>query len=223
MRCDQVRERMDDLVDGAPMDATAASEARRHLERCEDCRAEERSLRALLTRASTLPESIEPERDLWPGIVARIERRPAGARPGAPAWVGIAASLLVVLVTGGIGWGLLGTGQSGPGPAQAPRAPGALEVSSRQVTPPDLAAAERTLLRAKLQMIGVLEARRESMSPETSATIDRNMKVMEKAVNEIREALERDPGNAELNRMLMAAHRRELDLLERVTTRTAGL
>jgi hypothetical protein len=61
------------------------------------------------------------------------------------------------------------------------------------------------------------------MSPETAATVDRNLAVVEKAVDEIRQALARDPGNGELHRMLLAAQRRELDLLERVAAHSRGL
>jgi len=54
----------------------------------------------LLEETRRLPRSIEPPRDLWPGIAARIRRRPAWMR-----WAALAAAAVVVLV---VGWRALG-------------------------------------------------------------------------------------------------------------------
>jgi len=54
----------------------------------------------LLEETRQLPRSIEPPRDLWPGIAARIRRRPAWMR-----WAALAAAAVVVLV---VGWRALG-------------------------------------------------------------------------------------------------------------------
>jgi hypothetical protein len=223
--CDRVRALLDDLVDGTPVDAASASEARRHLAACDACRAEERSLCELVGRAAALPQSIEPPRDLWPGILDRIEQRPRATRgDGRPAWPMLAAaSLTVALVTGGIGWALLRAPRPASTAAARSHDGGAVPVSQPAAGSTAVDAAEQALVRAKLELEEVLRARRGSMSPEAAATVERNLKVMEKAVGEIREALERDPGNTDLERMLVAARRRELDLLERVTARAVGL
>jgi len=49
----------------------------------------------LLEETRRLPRSIEPPRDLWPGIAARIRRRPAWRR-----WAALAAAAAVVLIVG---------------------------------------------------------------------------------------------------------------------------
>jgi len=54
----------------------------------------------LLEETRRLPRSIEPPRDLWPGIAARMRRRPAWLR-----WSALAAAAAVVLV---VGWRVLG-------------------------------------------------------------------------------------------------------------------
>lgn len=86
-------ERLNGLVDGT-LDAAAGDEAERHLAVCDACRAEVAQLRALLAGARALPRSIEPSRDLWPGIAPRLGRR------GLPRWLAVAAVL--VLAAGGV-------------------------------------------------------------------------------------------------------------------------
>jgi len=49
----------------------------------------------LLEETRRLPRSIEPPRDLWPAIAARIRRRPAWRR-----WAALAAAAAVVLIVG---------------------------------------------------------------------------------------------------------------------------
>ena len=50
---------------------------------------------------------------------------------------------------------------------------------------------------------------------------DADIATIEAAITEIQSALARDPGNRDLNRLLVAAHRREVDFLEKVTQRAA--
>ncbi|GEM_PF-3997515 len=51
--------------------------------KCEACRQEVASLRALLTAADALPRSVLPERDLWPEIEAQTAAPQAAGLPGA--------------------------------------------------------------------------------------------------------------------------------------------
>lgn len=60
-----------DLLDGE-LDAETASRAERHLEHCERCRRERDALRALLTDVQSLPRALDPPRDLWEDIEARL-------------------------------------------------------------------------------------------------------------------------------------------------------
>lgn len=86
-------ELLNSYVDGA-LDGAAREAAERHLAGCAACRRDVERLRALVTNAAALPRSIEPERDLWPGIAPRLGRR------GVPWWVGVAAA--VVLAVGAL-------------------------------------------------------------------------------------------------------------------------
>jgi hypothetical protein len=64
--------------------------------------------------------------------------------------------------------------------------------------------------------MAALEERRDSLSPETLASVRKNMEVIDSALAEVRAALQRDPGNSELTRMLVATHRKKVDTLRRV-------
>jgi len=61
------------------LDGDRATEVRRHVRRCEPCRSEVEAIRRVLRAADALPEGIAPERDLWPGVEARV--RTDAARP----------------------------------------------------------------------------------------------------------------------------------------------
>jgi hypothetical protein len=66
------------------------------------------------------------------------------------------------------------------------------------------------------ELMDVLEARRDSLAPETREVVDRNLAVIDGAIGEIRAALRKDPGNAELLRQLDSVHRRKIEVLQRV-------
>ncbi|MBU1698811.1 MAG: zf-HC2 domain-containing protein [Candidatus Eisenbacteria bacterium] len=44
-----------------------------HIQECEICRSDADQIRDLIKQAAALPKSIEPKRDLWPGIAARTQ------------------------------------------------------------------------------------------------------------------------------------------------------
>lgn len=216
MSCQDVRNLLDDYVDAA-LEREDEARIRRHLAGCEACRAEERSLRALLEHAATLPESIDPPRDLWPDIDGRLDEiePPASAdRPWPTArprfWVYglIAASLLVAGLAGGY---LL----RGP-VSQVGVAPVASDAPTT-TTSAEVVAAEQAIVQAKQQLQALLDGRQGSLSPATVKMVDENLALIDQAIDEIRGALREDPANQRLNRKLLNAHQRQLHLLQRAT------
>ena len=83
-------ERLNAYVDGA-LDVSEREAVERHLATCATCRADVQRLRELLASATALPKSIAPPRDLWPQIAPRL----GGGRRGVPAWIGIAAAVVL--------------------------------------------------------------------------------------------------------------------------------
>ncbi len=177
MNCNDVKLRIDDLLDGR-LSSAEAREAESHLERCPNCAAELAEAAGLAARIAELPQTLEPERDLWPGVAARLDAaRVARGRFGRRE-LAVAASVLLAAAAV-VGAYLAGRQQaltaSAPAPTAAPVA-GAIETEA---------------LLASFDALGV-----QSMA-------------------RIAEALGADPDNALLQRQLVAAYRRQVDLLER--------
>ena len=214
MKCDEAVDRLDDLVDGVlPEDERLAVDA--HLASCPACREEERRLRAILAEARTLRVDRAPSRDLWPEIAGAIGAekvvRPEFGRPKTARrwWPALAAAAVVAAVAtvvamrgGGGSFGIPGT----PTGTAVPVAEGRV----------DLLDAEQGYARAANELLAALAERRDSLSPETRASVDRNLAVIDQALKEIRDALQREPGNPELTRMLASTHRKKVDVLRRM-------
>jgi len=219
MNCREVRGLLDDLVDG-----TLRAEERRaveeHLKGCVECRTSEAGLRTLLARIGTLPRRIAPAHDPWPDIARRIKtgevipldfagrsRRwyPLGAAAAAAAVVVVAVALVTAVLVGRERAARVAQSQERPATAA-----GVMPVSL------DLAQAQATFDGARTQLLAALEARKESLSPQTLAVVEENLKIINRAVGEMQAALARDPGNRELPALLLTAYRQEIDLLQRV-------
>jgi hypothetical protein len=67
----------------------------------------------------------------------------------------------------------------------------------------------------------MLDSRRGDLSPETIAVVEDNLRIINRAIVEARRALEKDPGNMRLGRLLTAMHHRRVDLLLRATQLSA--
>jgi len=229
MRCDDIRRLLDDFIDAGLGDEDRRRVAD-HLESCVACGAEARALRDLVRDLRAMPEAIPPGADLWPAIDRRLDAKDdkggAGAvspharfwsAPVRPSlWHGLlAASVLLAAFAGGY----LIRPMLEPGPAAPVVGPAAAR-ASREAAP---AQAEISLIEVKQQLRRSLDQRRDSLSPETVRMVDRNLAVIERSIEEIREALQDDPGNRELKNMLMAAHRREINLLRRANEVAARL
>lgn len=216
-------------------DGTLPDHARRalegHLDGCPACRADAEGLRALVEDLGTLPAGIAPERDLLPEIEAAIDARTRSATPRealrAVRRPLAAAALVLVAVTALVTAALLdrlppgGEGRIGDagGPARTAAragdgADGGVEYASYRVVESEYARAARELART-------LEARRSELSPETVRLVEENLRVIDRALAEAREALAADPGNPALREIVVAAHEWKLELLRRAT-RVAG-
>jgi hypothetical protein len=193
MNCEEVRQRLDDWVERSLAEEDRLAVAA-HLETCAACRAEASELEALLGAAADLPREIRPPRDLWAGIDARLHR-PAS---GLPRWALAAAALALVVVTAAVSSILTRRWDQA-----VVTAPAGEQEAGEQ---------EAHFLAASQELLFGLED--QDLSPETMAIVRRNLEVIDAAIAELHVALERDPGNGELTRMLLATYQRKIDLLE---------
>lgn len=229
MTHDTTLERLDDYVAGE-LPAGDEREVRRHLMQCDECRAEERALRALLDEAAALAPEIAPPADLWAGIAARLEPRAApelapeipviGPRAPrrVPWWMQAAAAVALVVTTSlatlalsrGRPDGTLAKGDAVEAPAAPARANGAALAAFRP--------AEKEYERAISDLEAVLETNRDQLAPQTVATLEANLRVIDRAIEESRAALAADPNSRELARMLSDAYYAKLGVLRRAVS-----
>lgn len=223
MTCHELDERLDDWLDGQ-LAAAEADAVRTHLAQCAACRERERELRNLLAHAASLPRSLTPPRDLWPGIAERIERGSGwSALFGwwqAPVLAAAAAALVAVAA-------YLWTGQ-GPEAVRTVAMPSStpvatLTASATSISDPVLAAAAQEYEAAARALLEALQKRSSSLAPEDLARVEANLEVIDRALEEVRQALVKDPANPELNRMLVATHRKKVDVLRRVVRLSTAL
>jgi anti-sigma factor RsiW len=211
MKCAETLDRLDDLVDGV-LPEQERLEVEAHLTSCDACRKEEQRLHAILAAARALPREKTPPRDLWPEIAQAIGAKKVVplelGRPKAPRWWMPALAAAAVLAAVATVVALRGAPPFGE-----PGAGTVVPVARGHV---DLLDAEQGYARAADELLAALAERRDSLSPETRASVDRNLAVIDQALKEIRDALQKEPGNAELTRMLASTHRKKVDVLRRM-------
>ena len=200
MMCSDREAQLNEYVDGT-LATGARALVETHLAQCAGCREAVAELRALVAGAAALPKSIEPGRDLWTPITARIAQRAMWNLQRA-FWRGALAAA-ATLVIGFAIYRLL------PSSTVQYRPEGTGWVAVRT----EYEHATDELTRA-------LATERDRLRPETVALLERNLGAIDAAIRESRDALARDPGNVELRGLFAAAARQKVELL-RWATRVA--
>jgi anti-sigma factor RsiW len=219
---DSYTEQLSEYLDDELRPADRA-ELERHLEGCAECRTVVASLRAVVTRAQSVPDR-GPERDLWSGIAARIATRPgsadlkvielARARETRSRRFSFtipqlaAASITLMLLSGSVVWFALTTAD-GTAPMSASPQPNAV-ASVSNIGVAQYADAVRSLEQA-------LQQRRDQLDPVTVAVLEENLRTIDAAITEARGALSRDPANLYLNQHLENTMKKKIELLRRAT------
>jgi len=220
---ERIQDRLHDFVDDS-LPAGEQAALLDHVDACDECRAELESLLALREETRALPREIAPRRDLWPEIQARLHPR-APAESGEtkvievdfraptlrPAWhrwarTAAAAVVLVALSSSITAYLVGGRGETSyvrvPVPTGQPTALAAFQPM------------EQEYIGTLEALQGELAAKRSQLAPQTVATIEENLRIIDKAIRETRAALEADPGNADLPLLLSDVYRKKVELLE---------
>ena len=202
MMCPDMEVRLNEYVDGtlAARDRGAAVAVEAHLAGCAGCRAAVAELRQLVADARALPRSIEPLRDLWAGVAARLshrERRTTWWRERT-FWAGaLAAAATLVLA-----FALYRLTAPPKIPPTADRNWVAVQADYDQ---------------AEQELAHLLATQRGRLQPSTVALVARNLSIIDAAIGESRAALARDPANAELRSLVATASRQKVELLQWAT------
>lgn len=211
----QAIEMIGQWLDGdlSPDEEVAVAE---HMEVCDACQVELGEISALREHARALPREIEPARDLWPEISARIdnhkvisfEPRRSSRIPVSRGMLAAAAVLLITVSSGVTAW-LVGSDPTASEFAAAPvttSSSGTAALAAFQPT-------EQEYLTTVADLEAVLGARRDLLAPETVAVIERNLSIIDAAIADSRAALEADPANADLPLTLSDMYSRKVELL----------
>jgi|SRR5688572_2005425 anti-sigma factor RsiW len=209
-------ERLSELADAA-LPAGEAAAIERHLTGCATCRGELARLRALLGRTATLPSSIDPPSGAWEALRDKLrpQSRPVArsSRPWVREW-GLRAAAAVLLVAGSSTVTVLvlrsRTAQQVAAVAQSP-------VATPVAVPAAVRAVERSYVGVVDELTSTLRAERGALAPETIATLERTLRVIDDAIAEARAALAADPSNAALLDILSANYEQKVQLLRRAS------
>jgi len=241
-------ERLNDYVDGL-LSEDEAREVEDYLAGSAEAHQTVESLRLLKARTAELPDSIEPSRDLWPGIAEKMAPAPLASlegtneRAGEPeatrgfagqaadirksflgslwprldafqwATLAAAAMLLVVSSSAITAWFVQAPGAGLPGDVS--QAAGATPIANAALDSLHPIEAEYALQIEDL--LWALYENRETLDPDTVTTIETNLRVINRAIRQAREALEEDPEHPGLARMLTHGYRNKLQVLQRVS------
>jgi len=220
--CADYEERLNDCLDGLLSPAERAG-LERHLEGCAPCREFLAAIRALREQTASLPRSLEPARDLWPGIREGLPGRRAGlpkSRAGFPAWLrgwgglapAAASVVLVILIAAAVVIGLRRSAvPPGPGDGGLPGAGAARVVRAAGQEPLEMAEAEYRAATEKLLV--ALQRERGGASPEALKVIEENLRIVERAIQEIHRAAAGHPGRRVDERMVTNLYRTRFELL----------
>jgi len=179
--------------------------------------------RRLVGSLGELPQAIEPQRDLWPAIEARLrEAGPTSAARATSArlstarlrWLAAAAMIASVAVGVWIGRSLLPLSAVAPG-ARAPLGAGnAMSTVTGAPTALDAAyVRDPRYERQRAELLRSLQTRLASLPPASRAKVLTSLETIQRAKEDLESALGKDPGNALLQELLISTYQDEMRVL----------
>lgn len=213
-RHEWVQERLSEHLEGS-LPAVEEERVQRHLATCEACR----DVRAGLSEVRALARRlgpIDPPRDLWPRVAAaRSKQAPARlARFSFSVPQLAAAAVVLVTLSASSAWWAMGGGV--PTPPASVLEPRTGPVRTATAVPPSAPIPEE--LAAELDMLEeVLLAGRDRLDTNTVHVLERNLLVIERAIEDSYRALSLDPENEFVRDHLQRTYERKLDYLREVS------
>ena len=197
----------------------------RHLAECAECRDTLAALERVKSRAATLVDPPAPT-DLWAGIASRIgtagttsvkpRRQLVDHGPAiwsVPQWALAAAAFVAVALA--LSWAM----QSRMTPAlrQVADAPQtAPSTGPTGGTDAQLAQFDATAIESEIgQLQQALDRGRDKLDPKTVQVLEENLRIIRKATEDARRALEQDPANRDLRQYFASSVTSKLDLVKR--------
>jgi anti-sigma-K factor RskA len=205
---------LNDFADGA-LGASDRIEVERHLSACGECRRLVDDFRELRRRAASL-DLLQPPARVWQRIErdlgsARLQpsgrlQPTAGRSAKASRYVfGLAAAAVLVLATILV-VRFASTNRSAPAPTAS--APDAQAIAS------ELALAEEHYQKAISGLEQIANAEKGSLDPQTAATLQKNLSVIDQAISESRAALKAQPTSEPAQQSLLESFKSKIALLQ---------
>lgn len=198
-------------VDGE-LAASRADDVAAHVRSCVTCYKEVEWQRQLRTHLDTLPREIGRPGDGWAEISARLSASAAhatSARFPITRMHLIAASVLVAVSVGATAAIMRGTR------AQAAAATAGVEWPE-PASPWALVAgapSDMDLTRVQREIDVLVDEERHTLRPETFAAVERNLRIIDAAIRDVRRALAADPGSSALRATLFRTFEQKAALL----------
>jgi anti-sigma factor RsiW len=233
-------ERLSDHVDGV-LSGSEREAVERHLEACQACRDVREDLERVAGAARGLGP-IEPPTDLWPGIRSGIlgesggsggdvggagtvpsgvvpldarRRAGGGSREASPPLLAAAAVVLIAISASLAWWGRGAVGDAPPmAGGDAPSSPTSVRAVA---TGPDGPVSE-ALASELEQLESVIVQSRERLAPGTVAVLERNLVLIERAIEDSYRALALDPENDFVRDHLERTYQRKLEYLREIAS-----
>src|SRR5262245_30995476 len=207
----------------------------RHLSECAPCRETLAALERVKSRAATLVDPPAPT-DLWAGIASRIgtagstsveaprrfvvhelpKRSPVW---GMPQWALAAAAFVAVAV--GLSWIMQTRMTPSLRPADGQHAQAPASTGTVDATPVTFDATQVESEIGQLQQ--ALDRGRDKLDPKTVQVLEENLRIIRKATEDARRALEADPANRDLRQYFAGSVQSKLDLVKRSVALATGV
>lgn len=195
-----------------------------HVEACDDCRHALERATSIDLAARQLPREIAPPPEVWDTVCNTIEHRegPSGgyqplvrlwrfAGSSERRWLAAAALFLMAFTAS------ITTVVIGPRGEPRPTSGEIATATPMPVIPASVRAVERDLSASVEVLERALAERRPTLLPETAATIEQSLAIIDEAIAEARHALAQDPADRALIDALARGYSSKIDLLKRAT------
>jgi len=201
---------LSEYVDEA-LPAPPAAEVREHLASCAECQRLVQTLRDVKRAAQQLPQ-LEPRREVWTRLERTLRANPRRQLSMQWSWLAAAAAVLLAVF---IGYRLADVHRQPAAPAPAASASAeASDAAAAQFVEAELRQAEEHYQKAFTRLQQSMNDGKGSLDPQTAATLEKNLAVVDQAISESRAALRAQPTSAPAQASLLESFKSKITLLE---------
>jgi hypothetical protein len=221
MACPQYLNSIHEAVDGT-IGSIRRAELELHVDTCDACRALLGDLQRIHDAAAALPVLDAPDR-AWLQIAGRLRQEGRiAAVPGRAdttrsygVWLAAAAAVILVVASAVM---VIPRFTGTPAPQTASTPGNAADTRTVETVQNQVDAAQRQFETAIAELEKVAKANQQALDPETSATIDKNLGIIDQAIAENRAAVSAEPASVAARETLFQALRSKVALLQDTIT-----